>query len=227
MAEPDFQKEDVGFGDKNVETSQYRRYKGEAGRTDRIAFPIPNLKRAYVYWRNIGGQRQGFRQPAPGPLRDLVEKEFGLPEQRFGLVILRYGTDQDGEIIEPTKCKGQFYFWILSEARYSELSDTASKWPLLDKGFGEPQHDLIVKCTETRYQRMQFTPAPEAHWKQKEAWYNAIHRKAMAAFQNLDKVIGRDLPEEELRQLLGASSTPATPPTEGADDDLDLSEVLA
>jgi len=216
----------VTLGDKRVETSQYERYKGRKGKTDRIAILSGKLQRAYTYFFDGGSRKVLFRAPTSKEMQELCIKTLGQPQQRFGLVLFHYRTDEDtGELIDEKKCQGRPKLWVISESRYEELSGINRKWPLLNGGFDEKQVDLEIKCSEEQYQRMNFTPTPTAHWKKNEAWYNALVDKETKAQDRLKSALGRPLKDHEIMELLGASVPAQTGSTDNAGE-IDLRDVL-
>jgi len=214
--------DEVTLGDKNVETSQFDRYKGVKGRTDRIAILSTTLIRGYRHYHS--GKRRSFRAPSTKEVADMVIAELGPPEQRFALCLFHYTTDESGNLIDPAKCQGRVKTWAISEARYEELSNLHRSWPLLDSGFGEKQHDMQLACTEEQYQRMNFTPCPEAHWKLKESWYNALKEKAKTALPKVKMTLGRQMSDVEIMEMMGTAMPSQTGGTENAGD-VDLSDI--
>lgn len=217
-------KEDqVTFGDKRVETSQLDRYKGRKGVVDRISILSSTLIRGFRYYHK--GSKTSFRAPTDPATLAAVKEAMGEPEQRFALVVFHYTTSDTGELLDEAKCSGKVKLWAISESRYEELSALHKQWPLIDAGFGAPQHDLIIKCTEEQYQRMQFTPTPKAHWKSKEDWYKILKAKEKAAESKVRQTIGRQLTDAEILDLIGAS-TPAQMGSTSRAGDVDLTDVL-
>jgi len=221
MAGPN-EADEVTLGDKNVETAQFDRYKGRKGVTDRIAVLSATLMRTWSYYH----ENTMFRAPKDPPTLEHCKAALGEPQQRFGMVLFHYSTDDTGSMLVPEKCKGKVRLWAISEARYEELSGLHRNWPLLDGGFSEKQHDISIKCTEEQYQRMTFTPTPDAHWKSKEAWYKALKEKEAKAREKLKLAMGRQLEDSAIMELLGAST--AAPTTGGTENqaDVDLSDIL-
>ena len=222
-ANPKAATDQVTLGDKNVETSQFDRYKGVKGRTDRIAILSATLIRGYRHYHP--GKKRSFRAPSTPEVAKLVTDELGPPEQRFALVLFHYTTDDDGNLIDDSKCQGRVKTWAISEARYEELSGLHRSWPLLDGGFGEPQHDLQLKCTEEQYQRMNFTPCPEAHWKKKESWFKALKEKCQLAMPKAKLALGREMNDTEIMEMMGTSLPSQTGSTENSGD-VDLSDIM-
>lgn len=224
MADQGSQKVDqVTLGDKNVETSQFDRYKGHKGVTDRITILSSKLIRGYNYY--IEGKKTTFRAPENPEVLALCKKHLGEPTQKFALTLFKYLTDQDGALLDDTKCQGKVMLWSISESRYEELSAISKSWPLMDNGFNEPQSDLMVKCTEEQFQRMSFTPTPTAHWKSKQSWYDALKAKEAKSHERLRMTLGRQLTDLQIMELLGTSVPSQTGGTDRAGD-VDLSDVL-
>jgi len=215
----------VDFADPKVEVSQFERYKGRKGQTDRLGFLSVRLLRTYSYFYEGGGKRSLFRAPQGDEMKELCRKQLGEPDQRFGSVVFQYRTGENGELADEAKCQGKVKLWVVSEARYDELSNIHRSWPLLDKGFPEGQHDLQIQCTEEQYQRMNFTPCPLAHWKTNQKWYDKLKEREAKAQQKLQLAMGRTLSDLEIMELLGASVPNQTGSTDNTAD-LDLDDVL-
>jgi len=217
---------EVTLADKNVETSQFDRFKGRKNVTDRIAIVSSKLTRVWRYFHESNGKKYVFRAPQDAATLEFTKKELGEPEQRFGLVIFHYLTDEQGNMLDELKCRGKLKTWVISESRYEELSGLHRQWPLLDGGKETPQYDLCAKCTEDQFQRMTFTPMKEAHWKKKEKWYSAIKEKMTRATEKLGQALGRKMSDDEIRAILGVSNLPSqTGSTQNAGD-IDMSDVM-
>lgn len=219
MSDEDF----VTLGDKKVETSNFDRYKGRKGVIDRVAIISAKLIRGYSYYYEP--KKTMFRAPLDPETLAFVKKTLGEPAQYFGLTLFHYHTDEEGNLISEEKLSGKIKTWKISETRYEELSALHKNWPLLDSGFGNPQSDLQIKCTEEQFQRMNFTPMPSAHWKQKEAWYKALKEKERKAQDKLQLALGRKMEDADIMALLGGTVGVATGSVENAGD-IDLSDVL-
>lgn len=221
MSETTGQTEVITLGQAGIETSNFDRYKGRKGVTDRVAFIGKNLIRGFSFYH----EKKRFLAPTNPELLKKVKEVLGEPQQQFALVVFHYATNEDGDLHDDTKCSGKVKLWRWSEAKYDEYSALGKKWPLMNNGFGNPQHDLLIKCTEEQYQRMTTTPCPDAQWKKKEAWFKALEDKAAKAQERLSSTIGIKMSDDEILQLIGASPTN---PTAGGDTagDVDLSDVL-
>lgn len=211
---------EVSLGDKRVEIASFDRYKGRKNETDMVGVISATLLRAYTHYKD-----KTFRCLSTPESRGICCEQLGEPTQRFGLVLFHYTADNKGDLIDQTKCSGKIKLWVISEAKYEELSALDKKWPLLDRGYGQPQHDMVIRCTEEQYQRMSITPCPSAHWKSKESWFKAIKDKEKKAKDRLKLALGRTMTVEEVMSLLGASIPSQTGGTEKAGD-IDLSDIL-
>lgn len=221
----------VTLGDRRVEITNYDRYKGRKGETDRIAFLSNNLiwrKTWYVEGRGSNDRGSLIKDPGENTdLGQLIRKHLGEPEQRFGLVLFHYKADENGVPDNPDKCSGKPKLWVISESRYAQLSNIHNEFPLLAPSEADgSQHDLIIRCQEEQFQRMEFqATAKQAHYRKKDKWVETIMKKVPKAEEQLKKAMGRDYTEDEVKQLLGISSGSATP-TQGSSDELDLDDVI-
>ena len=219
--------DEVTFGDKRVELSDYDRYKGRKGVTDRLAVISPTLVRAFIHFHRSAQGGGSFRCLSPGsdPMAVCCEHK-GTPDQRFGIVVFHYFTDDEGVLVNDDKLTGKIKLWCITESRYGALTDLHKEWPLLNGGFEAPQHDITLKCTEEQFQKMTITVAKKAHWKTKQAWYDALTKKFPKAREKVLLALGRTLKEAEIMERLGLSLPSQTGGTDKAGD-VDLGDVLA
>jgi len=225
--------EGVTLGDKRVVLDVFERYKGVKDQSDVIAIISSRLVRGYRYYHP--DKKVSFRAPTDEAELEKVKEVLGPPQQRFVMVVFHYTpsdyNDAGTPILDPTKCKGRVKLWSISDNRYAELSGIHSEWPLLDTseevpggGFSVPQHDLVIKCTEEKFQRMQFTPTKTAHWKLKEEWYDKLKTREERAAEKGKGALGRVFSSQELSDLMGWSEGIA-PGGTGNVDDIDLSDI--
>lgn len=222
MAEP--MVDSVGLNDKSVDIQTYDRYKGRKGVTDRIAIISASLIRARVHYHDA--KKKSFKCLSTSEKQAACCKAMGEPDQKFGLVIFQYLTDENGNQLTEEKLSGKLKLWVVSDSRYSELSQIHKEFPLLDGGLPNPQFDMTIKCTEEQYQRMTFTPCREAFWKKKEDWYNAIKLKEAKARPRLIKAMGSDLTELEVMDLLEIDTSPAHSPSAAGSGEIDVGDIL-
>lgn len=211
----------VSLNDKSVDIQTFDRYKGRKNVTDRIAILSSTLLRARVHYHDA--KKKSFKCLSTPTHQAPCCKHMGEPDQKFGLIVFQYLTDENGNMLTDEKLSGKVKLWVVSDSRYSELSQIHKEFPLLDAGFAEPQFDMTLKCTEEQYQRMTFTPCREAFWKKKQEWFDAIKQKANKAIPRLGKAMGNDLTELEILDLLEIDSH-GTSPTSG--NEIDVDDVL-
>lgn len=190
----------VSLNDKRVDIQTYDRYKGRKNVTDRIAILSSTLIRARVHYNDA--KKKSYKCLSTPEQQKICCKTSGEPDQKFGLIIFQYLTDEKGDMLTDEKLSGKVKLWVVSDSRYSELSQIHKEFPLLDAGLGQPQFDMLIKCTEEQYQRMTFTPCNSAFWKKKPDWYAAIKQKEEKAKPRLVKAMGNDLTEVEIMELL-------------------------
>lgn len=216
----------VTFGDSSVEFSGYDRFKGEKGQTYRLAVISQNLMQAHTHFVQTPKKTLFRCLSQRGETPAVCCKTLGEPDQRFGMVLWQYRTEMDGALTDEKKLQGVMKVWVVSENRYRELSAIHKDWPLLDGGYDKPQHDLKGFCSESEFQRFQWNPCPNAHWKKKKEWYEAVAGKANSAKKALVRAMGRVVSEDEVKEMLGVAVTSPTGAKLPAEDELDLSDIM-
>lgn len=225
MSELEKGMDSVTLGDSRVDIQTFDRYKGRKGITDRIAILSATLLRSRTHYHEKGKQGKTFKCLSTPQKQAVCCQHKGDPDQKFGLVLFQYLTDESGSLLTEEKLSGKVKLWVVSETRYSELSTIHKEFPLLNGGFQAPQVDLMVKCTEENFQRMTFTPCQKAFWKTKESWFDAMVAKEAKARAKLGKVMGADLSENEILELLEVDV--ANPITSGGGGvEIDIDDVL-
>ncbi len=209
--------EDVGFDD--VQTSTFPKYQGVQGQTDRIAVLSRKLKRSYSYYVEDANTR--FRVDRSPP--SWITNKLGQPEQKFALVFFKYATDEDGEILTPDKLKGKLCIWVFSEQKFDQVKPKFKRYPLMNGQ--ENQVDLLIACTDSQWQKMDFDVADSAHWRSKPEWIDALNSKVDDALKRADFFLGARRSDEEIKQVLGIVS--GSSPAGASDADVDLGDVLA
>jgi len=211
----------VSLNDKSVDIQTYDRYKGRKGVTDRVAILSTNLLRARVHYHDA--KKKSFKCVSTPQKQGPCCKHMGEPDQKFGLVVFQYLTDEKGDQLTEEKLAGKLKLWVISESRYAELSQIHKEFPILDAGFAEPQFDMLIKCTEEQYQKMTFTPCKAAAWKKKQEWYDALKAKEAKAKSRLVKALGNDFTAMEIMDLLEVDSGN---PIQADSSEFDLGDVL-
>ena len=213
--------DNVGLGDKNVDVSTFDRYRGRKGVQDRVAVVSKSLLRTRVHY--IPDKKKTIKCNSTPTVKAACCTLLGEPDQRFGLLLFKYLTDESGELLAPDKLSGKMCLWIFSESRYAELSALHKEHPLLDAGMAKPQVDMLIRCTEETYQRMSYTPCRACHYKTKETWYTSVLTKAQKAQQKLVRAMGQSMSDDEIRELLGVFKS--APPSV-SDSEFSIDEVM-
>lgn len=232
--------QDVSFRDPSVEFSFLERYKGHVGQKDRLAIVSQTFVRGFQHFHN---QKKFICLTESADKPKICCTTIGPSRQYFSGLVWHYVTDPEGNPIAKDKpFLGKLKVWVFPESRYQELGTLDGQWPLTDKGFGKPQHDLLITTTDNTFQKMTFVPTPEAFWKVSgEAIYKKIFEKAFTAKPQAVKALGNRLSEQEVMALLGKA--PATNPASSLADaneffagttsvpqaqntDIDLSDLL-
>jgi len=215
--------DEVSLNDKRVEVSTFDRYKGRKGMTDRLSILSSSLLRVRTHYHEA--KKKSFKCLSQPGKQAVCCKHMGEADQKFGIILFHHLTDESGDLLAPEKLSGKVKLWVITDSRYSELSTIHKEFPLLDGGYGSPQVDLLAKCTEEQFQRMNFTPCKEAHWKRKQEWYDVISSKVAKAKPRLVKAMGNELTELEILDLLQIDSE-INPSLGAGAGDIDLDDVL-
>lgn len=219
MASNSFMTFGIGQGDENV-SSKSEKYKGETGRTDRISF---------AWWPGIDQGRPDMDAKTPqfiGAPRNYIEgvgyfinkgPEYtriaggNAPRMAIATVIIKWPTDRKGTLDLQRLKDGEFQVmpWIFSEDKYNAFNPIHTEFP-----FGK--HDLTVSCTDTKYQKMTFSPCKENMLRK---LYEAnpdspvvqkILTQVQAVLSNIQGEIGRDLTLDQIREKMAGGSGAAT-----------------
>jgi len=217
--------EKVTLGDDKVEIITYERYKGRAKHTDRVAFLSTTLVRAKThFYEGEDGKKVSFWCLSTPKKRAICCEHLGDSAQRFGLVLFLYVTDATGELANPAKVQGRLLYWVISDAKYSELSTLHKQFPLLSDS--DKQVDLLINCSEEKFQKMSFTPCTNAHWRKTDKTVQLLRQKETAASEKMRSVLGKRLTELELSTMFAIPvAAPTVSPT-SAPEDIDLDGVI-
>lgn len=223
----------VGFRDPSVEFSFLEKYKGHVGQKDRVAIVSQSLVRGFTHYVN---QKKFICLSDGSETPRICCQTLNAPHQYFAALVWHYTTDPEANPISKEKpYLGKLKVWVLPESKYQELGSLDGQWPLTDRGWGKPQHDIIVTTTENTFQKMTFVPTPDAIWKVSgEALYKKIAEKAAQSKPQAVKALGAKLTEQEVMALLGKAPVGAAGPAFGelgaqvqsTGTDIDLSDLL-
>jgi len=214
--------DEVGLGDKSVDVQSYDKYRGKMGVTDRIVILSKTLLRARVHY--VQEKKKTLRCASTPDKTALCCEVLGEPDQRFGLVVFRYTTNEEGQLLTKDTLSGKVLLWVFSEKRYAELTAVHREFPLLNSSWEDPQIDLLVKCTEENYQKLSYIPCRDAFYKTKQTWYESLCKKLDKAVKRLPKTLGVVMSDDELREFLGVAPSKQSPAL--AEDEFSIDEIM-
>lgn len=209
---------EMSFDDNSLASAQVDRYKGTKDVTDRIAFVHLNANNKPV----IKSAQVVYIEGAGYCIANEATEKLGYTNasQRYVSIVAHYLTDRNGKLKTPfTENSVNLKYYIFSKAKAERLSAVNTEFPLGD-------HDLLAKCTEPQYQKIDFTPCKEAAWKLKPEIKKIVEDQVQLLAKNMDRELGRSWTVEELKAKLGQASeaeseseaTSAAPQTAAADD---------
>jgi len=151
----------------------------------------------------------------------------GAPKQAVATIVVVWPTDKKGTLNSASFSKGTDYEvmpWVFSSERYDQLKNRHVEWPL-------SEHDLILSCTDTQYQKMDISPAKDNLLRKLvESDKDKARAISVAIMEQVQKIessirtdLARDLTLEQLREKLGGST--ASPVTGGAAEE-NVDELL-
>lgn len=208
---------ELSFDDNSLASAQVDRFKGTKDVTDRIAFVHLNASNKPV----IKSAQVVYIEGAGYCIANEATEKLGYTNasQRYVAIIAHYTTDRTGKLKTPfTENSVNLKYYIFSKAKAERLSAINTEFPL-----GE--HDLLAKCTDAVYQKIDFTPCKEAAWKLKPEIKKLVEEQVQVLAKGMDRELGRSWTVEELKAKLGQASEAAeesapsaSPQTAAADD---------
>lgn len=118
------------------------------------------------------------------------------PEERFASFLVVYNTNNEGVPYDPLTFRIEP--WAYGSDKFATLR-------IVKTNFGDLRtHDLLVTCTEFKYQKMTIQGLPEAWWTKNDQFKMAVveaFKKKEAEFP-LDKKIARTIPLHEQMEYI-------------------------
>lgn len=202
--------EEFAFDNDDIKGGIFDKYKGVKNETHRLAIIYTDPKAMFA------GSKIHFKERyflcKKGKCCDIC----GPAKWRVGAVIIKYGTDKQGNIKKPFDY--ELLPWLFSEATYIKLKTVNSEFPLAS-------HDIKVSCSNEEYQHLDITPCNESIWTAKDELKNAVLETAKPIWDFVKKSIASDLSVEEINELLGISTPGASDPSTKIDLDSVLDQV--
>lgn len=220
----------LGENDSNV-GQKTDKYKGEAGRTDRLTLAWVDLDenglpKEGASPRFVGGKRH-FMSGVGYFLHNGPEFEKiagGAPKEVVATVVVKWpsrnGELDKARLLEDWKVLG----WVFSGDKYAAIRGIHKEFPM-------GTHDLKPTCTDSQFQKMTFAPCKDsvlaklAGSEKGQEVAKRIYARVQEVSKDLAGMIGRDLTIQQIRQRLnGGGSSPSNGAGTGSmvsDDDID------
>lgn len=216
--------QEVEWGDKSIALSDLTFFKGEIGAKKRIFIMTqkPKMMRVHYkegYFRCLSEYETKDGMTVQTVQGKCCEMLTDPPSMRFAVVVCLYDTKKDGalkckDMKHPSDLDFEFQIWILSEATFARLRTKHEEWDLT-------QHDLLISCTEEKYQRIDVDVCKDALVR-----YEEMTARVMGAFnifkhKDPSKFLAKPLSESEIVVRLGGETQVAPPEIASKDfDDL-------
>lgn len=200
-----------GEGDDDIRGGVYDKYKGKKGEVHRNGIIYTDPKAMFA------GAKIHFAQRFFLCKKGICCDKLGAAKWRVGAVIIKYGTDKQGNVKQPFSY--ELLPWLFSEQTYTKLKNLNAEFPLAS-------HDIKVSCTNDDYQHLDITPCNETIWQAKDTLKKQILEEAKPIWDYIKKSLASDLSIEEIKDLLGMGTAGAgVDPTQKVDLDQVLNSI--
>lgn len=213
------------FNDESVRQYEFELYTGKTNVIDRIYIVnVSDIVKGRVHYHDKlkGGVlcQSTYVRNANGTQENLATeaeccRRLGAPQQRFAALIVKYGTDNRGNIVMPFSFEQRL--WKFGSDKFVQLRNVNRDFPL-------ERHDLSISCSDEQYQKMQIGAKPDClllHPNFPAAVKQQIEDWAKASVAKMPRELGRTYTDQELLAALqqaGILTSPGAPaPTMAAD----------
>lgn len=111
------------------------------------------------------------------------------PKFRIGCVLVIYKQVQG-------KIHLEYMPWVFSEQMYNKIQLADQEFPLVD-------HDIRLKCTNEDFQNIDIHSCKESIWTKNKANIKGIQAAAAESWELVGDMLGQELSEIEIKELLG------------------------
>jgi hypothetical protein len=215
----------IGFdeGDDEIVSGDVDSYRGEGGVTDLLSL-------CWFYEDDDGNYRMGeddtpkFKVSkchyieGKGYIKhnDYLQKKKGQPKTRIGTFVVKYKTDDAGNLEKPFDYK--VLPWEFGADKFRDLKKIHSSFPLT-------RHDFKSDCKGEKFQKLTFFPSKqEALWQQKDKVKEDVLEKVESLANSGTLSLAREVPLEELKDHFGEAPSPA--PEDDAADTEEFEEFM-
>lgn len=199
-----------GFEKDDIKGGSWEKYKGKKGVVDRggIVYTEPTAM--------FAGVPAHYSEKYFQCKKSFCCEKLGIAKYRIGAVLIKYGTDKNGNIKTPFSY--ELFPWMFGEGTWGKIKT-------LNNEFSLTSHDIKIACTNEDYQNLDITPCQESVWQLKEGLKKQILEEAKPIWDYVKKGLASNLSIEEIKELLNASSTTAVDPSSKVDLDSILSNT--
>jgi len=209
-------------GDDKVERKSTR-FKGKEGETYRVSFVWfdDDGKIRFIGCRRHYVQGVGYFLHK-GP--EFTAAAGGPPKQAVATFIVVWPTNSAGQLNREAFARGEGFevkSWVFSAERYSQLKMQNAEFPLAE-------FDLVMRCKDTQYQKMDLSPCRESLFLKLRDSGNergtAIAQGILDAVKSMEASLqtemAHDLDIGKVREKMGGAS-PASSVSGGAAENVD------
>jgi len=189
---------EIGWGEDPVDIYRKLRFAMRAGQRGRVAVLDSAVNKTFVHY--AGFYFYHLEEDCPFCL-------VKQPAPRYLTWVLVYNVDADGKIID-TPLGGVIKAWMFGRDKYSVLAATAEEWGDLRTV------DLLIECTDEKYQRMSITAARECLWQADETFSKQVIKMLQEAKIDPTELMARSIPREQIIALAKGDQAPSTTTTE-------------
>jgi len=222
---------EFGFGQTTGLPQRNRRFKGKDNETYRMSFAWwPGLETSTL---DMDAETPTFvgctRNYIPG-VGYIMNKgpEYtkiagGPPKTSISTIIVVWPTDSKGQLDKAAFQEGRFEVmpWVFDQGKYEHMETIHGNFHL-------GKHDLVAKCTDSQYQKMQFSPAPEnvlrklrdSGDKGKDR-FDALMGQIQNIAANIRNDLARDMSLDQIREKMGNGGGVAAPVASATTEEVD------
>lgn len=201
-----------GAGDDSIGSGKFERFKGREGETYRLSFGLWFVKDGMPDFTTGSPRFSGARRfyiPGVGYILDNKSPELarlagGPPKVTVATIVISWPLDRKGQIDKERFMVGDADVlpWVFSGVVYEKFKKQNAEWPFA-------KHDLMVDCTDTQYQKMDFRQGREmlygtlwASSKGQEA-ARSLFERVQALVPSLSEMLGRSMTVDQVREKMG------------------------
>jgi hypothetical protein len=156
----------------------------------------PQLRYTQTYYDEPS--KTMFRAPKNKPLLMKVAGKLGEPKIRFATIILRYLTDNSGNLLRPASGQRTYDLlaYVFSTDKFPQFKEIHKRWDL-------KKYDVLLTCSDEKYQKISIIPDSECRYRANPAMAKSIITEAREMFdKGLNRFLGKQLKDEEILAMI-------------------------